>query len=153
MRIAIGSDHAGFHLKADLIVWLEAQQISCLDVGAHQYDAEDDYPDFAIAVGEAVAGGKAELGVMICGTGIGSSIALNKLPGLRAAACSDTFSARHSRMHNDANVLCLGERVVGPGLAKELVAAWLQESFEGGGRHQRRLDKIAALDRQEGECR
>lgn len=147
MRIAIGSDHAGFALKTKLADWLKAQGISCLDLGAHCYDAEDDYPDAAAAVGRAVAHGEADLGLMICGTGVGSAIALNKLEGIRAVVCSDTFSARMSRLHNDANVLCLGERVVGEGLAQEILRAWLRESFSGEARHQRRLDKVAALER------
>jgi len=150
VRIAIGSDHAGFALKTELVKWLEEQGLSYHDVGAHCYDAEDDYPDYACAVGRAVVEGEADLGIMICGTGVGSSIALNKHVGIRAAVCSDTFSARISRQHNDANVLCLGERVVGGGLAKEMVQAWLNESFSGDARHRRRLDKVTALERRGG---
>jgi ribose 5-phosphate isomerase B len=152
MRIAIGSDHAGFALKTRLACWLEEQAISFFDVGAHCYDAEDDYPDPAAAVGRAVGRGEADLGVMVCGTGVGSAIALNKLDGIRAVVGSDTYSARMSRRHNDANVLCLGERVVGEGLAQEIVQAWLKESFSGEARHQRRLDKVAALEREGGEA-
>jgi len=149
MRIAIGSDHAGFTLKTELVQWLEAQGLSYRDVGAACFDAADDYPDYAVAVGNAVTGGEADLGIMVCGTGVGSAIALNKLPGIRAVVCSDTFSARFSRQHNNVNVLCLGERVVGGGLATELVRAWLEASFSGERRHQRRLDKVTALERRE----
>ncbi len=152
MRIAIGADHAGFQLKNELGQWLEQQGHTVLDVGALTYDADDDYPDYAVAVGRAIVGGEAELGVMVCGTGLGSCIALNKLAGIRAIVCSDTFSARHGRLHNDANVLCLGERVVGGGLAQELVQAWLEAAFAGGGRHARRVAKLMALD-QAGETR
>lgn len=149
MRIAIGSDHAGFALKTGLAGWLKLKGIAYLDVGAHCYDADDDYPDAAAAVGRAVVNGEADLGLMVCGTGVGSAIALNKLNGIRAVVCSDTHSARMSRRHNNANVLCLGERVVGEGLAQEVVQVWLNESFPGEARHQRRLDKIAALERVE----
>ena len=144
MRVALGTDHAGFHLKQELAAWLTEQGHQVVDAGAFQFDAEDDYPDYAVAVGRAVLAGEAELGIMICGTGVGSSIALNKLAGIRAVVCSDGFSARLSRLHNNANVLCLGERVVGGGLARDLAQAFLSASFCGEARHQRRLDKIAA---------
>ena len=147
MRIAIGSDHAGFALKTELASWLEKHEVAFLDVGAHNHDAEDDFPDFAAAVGQAVVTGEADLGVMICGTGVGSAIALNKLEGIRAVVCSDTFSARMSRRHNDANALCLGERVVGAGLACDVLRAWLEEGYSEEARHQRRLDKVTALER------
>ncbi len=150
MRIAIGADHAGFALKTALVSWLERRGMACHDVGAACYDPGDDYPDYAIAVARAVAAGEADLGVMVCGTGVGSCIAANKVPGVRAAVCSDTFSARCSRQHNDANVLCLGERVVGVGLAEEVVAAWLGEAFSGEARHRRRLDKVRALEAKSG---
>ncbi len=150
MRLAIGADHAGFALKEELKQWLSGRGFACVDVGATAYDPQDDYPDFAIAVARAVAGGDAELGLMICGTGVGSCIAANKVPGVRAVVCSDVFSARHSRLHNDATVLCLGERVVGPGLAKELVEAWLGAEFSGEARHRERIEKVMAL---EGELR
>ncbi len=144
MRVALGTDHAGYHLKQDLQAWLAEQGHQVVDCGACAFDEHDDYPDYAVAVGRAVLGKQAELGIMICGTGVGSSIALNKLVGIRAAACSDVFSARMSRLHNDANVLCLGERVVGGGLARDLAHAFLSAAFCGEARHQRRLDKIAS---------
>lgn len=140
MRIAIGSDHAGLNLKAVLRAHLEGRGIEIEDVGTHGPESVD-YPDFAKAVAHEVAGGDADLGVIVCGTGIGVAMAANKVPGIRAATVSDTFSARATRQHNDCNVLCLGERVVGPGLATDLVDAWLDASFEGG-RHQRRVNKI-----------
>lgn len=146
MRIAIGADHAGFALKNTLVAWLEQRGLRCQDVGAACYDAQDDYPDYAVAVARAVAAGEAELGIMVCGTGVGSCIAANKVPGVRAVVCSDTFSARCSREHNDANVLCLGERVVGVGVAEEVVAAWLEAAFSGDERHRRRLMKVRAVE-------
>jgi ribose 5-phosphate isomerase B len=146
MRIAIGADHAGFALKTELVAWLARRGLHCRDVGAACYQPDDDYPDYAVAVARAVAAGEADLGIMVCGTGTGSCIAANKVPGVRAAVCSDTFSARCSREHNDANVLCLGERVVGVGVAQEVVAAWLGETFSGEERHRRRLAKVRALE-------
>jgi ribose 5-phosphate isomerase B len=143
--IALGSDHAGVQLKAAIAEHLRGLGHEVEDLGAHD-ESSVDYPDFAEAVGKAVTSGRAERGVLICGTGVGISISANKLPGVRAALCGDTFSARMSREHNDANVLCLGARVVGTGLALDIVSTWLDAGFEGG-RHQRRLDKIAALER------
>jgi ribose 5-phosphate isomerase B len=144
MRIAVGSDHAGLALKRTLLDHLAAAGHEPLDLGTHD-GASCDYPDFAAAVATSVADGRAALGLLCCGTGIGMSMAANKVAGVRAAAVSDTFSARMTRLHNDCNVLCLGERVVGSGLARDIVDAWLGTSFEGG-RHQRRVDKINALD-------
>ena len=144
MRIAAGSDHAGLRLKAALIEHLRAKGVEVTDVGT--YTAEScDYPDYAVAVAEKITSKDADLGLLVCGTGVGISMAANKVPGIRAAAVSDTFSAAATRQHNDANVLCLGERVVGPGLAAMIVDAFLAASFEGG-RHQRRIDKITALE-------
>ena len=145
MSIAIGSDHAGFELKQAVVEFLRQQGLDVEDVGCH--DARSvDYPDIATLVARAVAEGKAERGILICGTGIGMSITANKIPGVRAAVCGDTFSAKASREHNDANVLCLGSRVVGMGLALEIVSAWLQATFSGEERHCRRITKIAALE-------
>lgn len=146
MRIAIGSDHTGYQLKSLIIEWLGERKIECHDVGPHSFDPDDDYPDFAVLVAKAVAARECDLGIIICATGIGSCIAANKVDGIRGALCHDTFSARLSRLHNDANVLCLGARVVGEGLARELLEVWLSESFSGDARHQRRLDKLAQLD-------
>ena len=143
MRITTGSDHAGISLKKDLIAHLETLGHDVRDVGTHNNNSCD-YPDFAQAVGAAVGGGDADWGLLVCGTGIGMCMAVNKMNNIRAAVVSDTFSARMTRLHNDANVLCIGERVVGGGLAIDIVNAWLEARFEGG-RHQRRVDKMMAL--------
>jgi ribose 5-phosphate isomerase B len=144
MRIATGSDHAGLGLKAVLAAHLRALGHEVEDLGTHD-GASCDYPDFAAAVGRAVVAGRADWGLLVCGTGVGMAIAANKIAGVRAAVVSDTFSARATRRHNDANVLCLGERVVGAGLAQDIVDAWLQGQFEGG-RHAGRVAKITALE-------
>ncbi|MCB9778870.1 MAG: ribose 5-phosphate isomerase B [Alphaproteobacteria bacterium] len=143
MRIAIGCDHAGYRLKGVLIDRLHALGHSVTDFGTDG-TASVDYPDHAHLVTGAIIAGEADLGVLICGTGIGMSMAANKRPGIRAAAVSETFSARATREHNDANVICIGERVVGPGVAVDILDAFLGASFEGG-RHQRRIDKIESL--------
>ena len=136
--IAIGSDHAGYPLKEDIKKYLESNGIEYIDLGT---DSEQscDYPVFADAVCRAITEGGCNLGILCCGTGIGMSMAANKHKGIRAAACSDYFSAKYTRMHNDANVLCLGARVVGTGLAEELVGVFLTTDFEGG-KHKRRID-------------
>jgi ribose 5-phosphate isomerase B len=145
MRIATGSDHAGLGLKAGLVEFLEGEGHTVTDLGTHD-SASCDYPDFAARVADAVAGGQADFGLLLCGTGVGMAMAANKVAGIRAAVVSDPFSARATRCHNDANILCMGERVVGQGLAREILAAWLDAEYEGG-RHQRRIDKITALER------
>lgn len=142
--LAIGSDHGGFLLKEKIKGYLGEIGVEFTDFGT--FNAESvDYPDFALKVACAVADGRAEKGILCCGTGIGVSIAANKVPGIRAALCGDTFSARASRQHNDANILTLGERVTGPGLALDIVKVWLESEFEGG-RHETRLQKIAAIE-------
>jgi ribose 5-phosphate isomerase B len=143
--IALGCDHAGVQLKGAIAEFLASRGVEAKDFGTFD-EASCDYPDYAQKVGEAVVHGEAERGILVCGTGVGISIAANKIEGVRAALCSDTFTARMSREHNDSNVLCLGARVVGTGLALDVVAAWLDTAFEGG-RHERRIDKISALDR------
>ena len=143
MRIVVGSDHAGLRLKKQLVEHLKSRGLQPEDLGTHTSDSCD-YPDFAAAVAQAVAAGEADWGLLCCGTGIGMSMAANKVPGVRAAVVSDAFSAAATRHHNNANVLCLGERVVGTGLAITIVEAWLSADFEGG-RHQRRVSKIDAL--------
>ena len=145
MRIAAGSDHAGLALKQVLIAFLLEKGHMVEDQGTETQDSCD-YPDYAAKVAAAVKEGQAEWGLLVCGTGIGMAMAANKIDGIRAAVVSDPFSARATRLHNDANVLCLGERVVGTGLAREILAAWLDAEYEGG-RHQRRIDKITALER------
>ena len=144
MRVIVGSDHAGFNLKNDLIGYLKECGLEPEDLGT-QTATSCDYPDFAEAVARAVAAGESEWGLLVCGTGVGMSMAANKVPGVRAAVVSDTFSAASTRHHNNANVLCLGERVVGAGLARSILDAWMGASFEGG-RHERRVNKINALD-------
>lgn len=144
MSIAIGSDHAGFPLKEHLKKELQAMGLEARDFGTHSTDSCD-YPDIAHAVSRAVAKGECESGILICGTGIGVSITANKVTGIRAACVSDPYSARMAREHNDANILCLGERVVGQGLAGDILRAWLGAAFAGG-RHQRRVDKIGQVE-------
>jgi ribose 5-phosphate isomerase B len=141
MNVIIGSDHGGFKLKAVVKEWLEAQGYQVTDVGTHSEESCD-YPDIARLVAQPVAKGEYDRGVVICGTGIGISITANKVPGIRAALCGDTFSAKMSRMHNNANILAMGERVVGQGLALEILEAWFAAEFEAGGRHEKRVAKI-----------
>ena len=143
MRLAIASDHAGIDLKRDLRAHLEAAGHEVRDLGPTTTDSVD-YPDFAHKLTRCLLDGEVDRGVLICGTGQGMAMAANKVPGVRAAVVSDVFSARRAMQHNDARVLCLGERVVGPGLALTLVDAWLGVSFEGG-RHARRVGKIEAI--------
>ena len=139
--LAIGSDHGGFRLKQAVMKHLEQRGIAYHDYGT--YTAEScDYPDFGRAVALAVAGGECDRGIIICGTGIGISISANKVPGIRAALCGDCFSAEATRQHNDANILAMGERVVGEGLALKIVDTFLDTPFSGDERHQRRINKI-----------
>ena len=146
MRIAIGADHGGFPLNERVIEELRAAGHEITDFGTHDGSRPDDYPDYALAVGQAVQGGAAEIGIIICGSGVGASVAANKLRGVRAALCGDTYSAHQSREHDDCNVLCLGARVVGPELAMEIVRAFVAARFTGEERHQRRLAKITAME-------
>ncbi len=131
MKIVIGSDHAGYNLKNKVIAHLKENGYEPMDVGTYSSDSCH-YPDYAAKVAEAVSSGEYERGILVCGTGIGMSMAANKHKGIRAACCSDTFSARLTRMHNDANVLCFGERVVGEGLACDMVDLFITTEFEGG---------------------
>lgn len=144
MRVAIGCDHGGLDLKGAVVAKLRELHVEVEDMGTHDTNSCD-YPDFAQKVAEAVAGGTCEQGVLICGTGIGMSIAANKVRGIRAALCNEVFSARMARAHNNANILCMGARVVGSGVAQEIVAAYFSSTFEGG-RHGRRVEKIGLLD-------
>ena len=145
MRIAIGSDHAGFELKTHLITVLAELGHQAVDVGTHGTEPVD-YPDYAEAVAMTIQGGRADRGVLICGSGVGASVAANKLPGIRAGLCHDTYSAHQGVEHDDMNILVLGARVVGPELARELVGAFLGAKFAGEQRHRRRLEKIRALE-------
>ncbi|MDE5767829.1 MAG: ribose 5-phosphate isomerase B [Oscillospiraceae bacterium] len=143
MMIAIGCDHAAVNLKKAVIQYLEEKNISYQNFGS---DGEScDYPDVAQQVAETIVSGKAEKGILLCGTGVGMSMAANKVKGIRAAVCNDCFSTRYTRKHNDANILCMGERVIGTGLALELVEIFLETEFEGG-RHERRVQKITELE-------
>ena len=146
MRLAIGADHGGSELKTDLAAQLKAAGHGLVDVGTHTYDKTDDYPDFARLVAEAVASAEVERGVLICGSGVGASIAANKVKGVRAALCHDTYSAHQGVEHDDMNVLCLGARIVGVELARELVAAFVGARFSGEERHVRRLNKVLAME-------
>jgi len=145
MRIAIGSDHAGFDLKEGLLADLRRLGHQVLDLGTHSTEPVD-YPDFAEAVGRAVLKGEAERGILICGSGVGASVAANKLPGIRAGLCHDSYSAHQGVEHDDMNLLVLGARVIGPALASELVHIFLKAAFSGEERHRRRLEKVKALE-------
>jgi ribose 5-phosphate isomerase B len=147
MKIAIGADHAGFALKQHLLATLAALGHQVDDLGTHDTQPVD-YPEICANVARAVVGHRADRGIVIGGSGQGEQIAANKVPGARAALCNDLYTARMSRQHNDANVLALGGRIVGLGLADEIVAVWLATTFEGG-RHQRRIEQIAELERRE----
>jgi ribose 5-phosphate isomerase B len=144
MRIAIGADHAGFALKQHVVKTLGRLGHDVDDRGTHSQEPVD-YPPICADVARAVAGGRADRGIVLGGTGQGEQITANKIPGIRAALCNDLYSAHLSRAHNDANVLSMGGRIVAPELADEIVKVWLATAFDGG-RHQRRLDQIAALD-------
>ncbi len=146
MRVVVGSDHAGFDLKQALAVFLTELGHTVADVGTHGLSPVD-YPDFAEAVGLCLLEGKADRGILICGSGVGASVAANKLPGIRAGLCDDTYSAHQGVEHDDMNVLVMGARVIGPELARELVRAYLGAEFTGEERHRRRLAKIRALEK------
>jgi ribose 5-phosphate isomerase B len=143
MKIAIGADHAGYHLKQDILEYVRYLGYDCEDFGTNSTDAVD-YPDVAVKVAQSVAQGKANYGIILCGVGV--SITANKVKGIRAAVCNDTFTAHETRAHNDANVLCMGGRVVGIGVARDIVKIWLETRFSQGERHMRRVTKMNALD-------
>lgn len=145
MKIALGSDHGGYRLKNEIISFLKENGYELKDFGTFSTESCD-YPDFAEKVAEAVVSKEFDFGILVCGTGIGISISANKVPGVRAALCSDTFSAHATREHNDANILALGERVVGPGLALDIVKTFLTSEFQGE-RHQKRIDKISLIEK------
>lgn len=145
MKIAVASDHGGFKLKNELVNYLQEVAIEHKDFGTYSEESVD-YPDMAVPVAEAVANGEYDLGILCCGTGIGISISANKVPGIRAALCHDCFSARMAREHNNANIIAMGERVIGPGLAREILASFLNAEFAGG-RHARRVDKIHDIEK------
>lgn len=145
MKIALGADHAGFALKNELETMLREAGHEVLDLGTYSEDSVD-YPDFAKAVGEAVTVGTSQRGIVICGSGVGASIAANKVPGVRAAICHDAYSAHQGVEHDDMNILCLGARIVGVGLARDLVEAFLGAEFSNEKRHVRRLNKVKAIE-------
>lgn len=144
MKIAISSDHGGNNLRKEIMTLLEELGINYDDFGPQSSDSVD-YPDYALPVAEGVASGKYDRGILICGTGIGMSIAANKVKGIRCALVHDLFSAKATRCHNNSNVLAMGERVIGPGLALDIVQTWISTDFEGG-RHERRVEKIAEIE-------
>src|SRR4026207_1755581 len=146
MRIAIGADHGGYPLQERGIEELRQPRHDLIDFGTHDGSIPDDYPDYAKLVGEAVQSGAAEIGILICGSGVGAAVAANKLRGVRAALCGDTYSAHQSREHDDCNVLCLGARVTGVELALELVRAFVAARFSGEERHRRRLAKVLEME-------
>lgn len=146
MRIAVGADHAGYPLNERVIEELRGAGHEISDFGTHDGSAPDDYPDYAKQVGEAVQSGAAEIGILVCGSGVGAAVAANKIRGVRAALCGDTYSAHQSREHDDCNVLCLGARVTGPELALEILRSFVAAKFTGEERHRRRLAKIEALE-------
>lgn len=144
-KVAIGCDHAGFPLKAQVMEYLKKHGHEVLDLGTNSEQAVD-YPDFAEAVGEAVSTGKADIGVVLCGSGVGACVAANKVKGVRAGLCHDTFSAHQGREDDDTNVLCMGARVIGPNLAMEVLESFVKAKFSGAERHQRRLNKVLAIE-------
>lgn len=147
MRIAIGADHGGYPLNERIIEELRQAGHELIDFGTHDGSQPDDYPDYAIQVGQAIQHGEAEIGILVCGSGVGAAVAANKLAGIRAALCGDTYSAHQSREHDDCNVLCLGARVTGVELALEIVRAFVAARFTGEERHLRRLSKVAAIEK------
>ncbi len=146
MRIAVGADHGGYPLNERIIEELRQTGHEITDFGTHDGSIPDDYPDYAKQVGEAVQSGAAELGILVCGSGVGAAVAANKLRGIRAALCGDTYSGHQCREHDDCNVLCLGARVTGVELALDIVRSFLAARFTGEERHRRRLAKVAAME-------
>ncbi len=151
MKIACGFDHAGFPLKETVLDVLRDEGHEVIDLGTHSAEPVD-YPDVAVDVGEAVRGGAAERGVLVCGSGAGVAVAATKMAGIRAATVTDTYTAHQAVEHDDVNVLCLGARVIGPALAGDILRAFAAASFTGEERHQRRLDKVNAIERKESQC-
>jgi ribose 5-phosphate isomerase B len=147
VKIAIASDHGGFELKKFLVNWLNEKNYDVLDLGNHVYDKEDDYPDFADKLAKAVSKGDAERGIVICGSGVGACVTANKTKGIRASICHDTYSAHQGVEHDNMNVLCLGARIIGDEVAKELATAFLSAKYINEGRFKRRLEKVENLER------
>ena len=151
MRVAIGADHGGYALKDELKTFLQSLGHEMIDVGAHTLDPADDFPDFTRPLAESVASGQADRGIMICGSGVGASVAANKVRGIRASVCHDTYSAHQGVEHDDMNVLCLGARIVGIELARELTGAFLSAEYVPEERFQRRLDKVLDMESRFGQ--
>jgi RpiB/LacA/LacB family sugar-phosphate isomerase len=152
MRIVVGADHAGYPLKVEVVRFLEEQGHEVTDLGTHSTDPVD-FPEYAKRVGQAVQLGKADRGVLVCGSGVGACVAANKLRGIRAALCHDTYTAHQGVEHDDVNVLCLGGRVVGPALAYDILRSWVTARYIGTGRHKRRVDQILEIERSETESK
>lgn len=148
MKIGIAADHAGFEQKAKLVEQLTEQGFDITDYGAATYDAADDYPDVIVPLAKAIANKEVDRGIAVCGSGVGVSVAANKIPGVRAALITESYSAHQGVEHDDMNLLCVGGRVIGPMLIWEIVQAYLKASYDGGERFQRRLDKLIALEKQ-----
>ena len=148
MKIAIAADHGGFPLKADIVELLQQAGHEPIDLGAHEYITGDDYPDYALLVGQAVQSGQAERGIVICGSGVGACIAANKMKGIRAGVCHDTYSAHQGVEHDDMNVLCFGARIIGVELAREIVLAYVGATFNTSERYQRRLGKVLSIEKE-----
>jgi len=148
MKVVIGADHGGFRLKQVIAGFIPALGHEVMDIGAFEEDQSDDYPDIARAVAKAIMHGEAQRGILICGSGVGASIAASKFPGIRAAICHDSYSAHQGVEHDDMNVLCLGERIIGEELAKEIVSLYLQAGFSGAERHARRVRKVLAIEKE-----
>ncbi|MEM9347488.1 MAG: ribose 5-phosphate isomerase B [Planctomycetota bacterium] len=146
MKVALAADHAGLPLKAEIAELVKSLGHEVLDLGAHQYDKDDDYPDFARYIGQAIQHGQADRGVLLCGSGVGASIAATKMKGVRAAVCHDAYSAAQGVEHDDMNVMCLGSRIIGGAVADVLVRAFLAANFSNEERHQRRLDKVLGIE-------
>ena len=146
MRIVLGADHAGFDMKQDMLAFVRGLGHEVLDVGAFTGTQPDDYPDFAEALGLALIGGKADRGILICGSGVGASVAVNKIPGIRAGLCHDCYSAHQGVEHDDMNVLVLGSRIIGVELAHDLARSFLSAKFSGEERHVRRLGKVKKIE-------
>ncbi|MEM1506370.1 ribose 5-phosphate isomerase B [Domibacillus sp. 8LH] len=147
MKIVIASDHGGITIRQEIISLLKEMNLEYIDLGC-DCTASVDYPDYAFPAAQKVVSGEADRGILVCGTGIGMSIAANKVKGIRCALAHDTFSAKATREHNNTNMLALGERVIGPGLARDIVKIWLETPFESGGRHETRINKIKEIEKQ-----
>ncbi len=146
MKVAVGADHAGFELKGEIVGWLESEGHQVNDIGAHEFDPDDDYPDFAVAVAGSVLTGESERGIVICGSGVGACITANKVKGIRACLCHDTYSARQGVEHDNMNVVCIGGRIIGIELTKVVLEAFLNANFLPEPRFQRRLDKLNRVE-------